>query len=103
MTDIRPARISDASRPAQLSGVLGYPVSTDSMARRLGRVLARAEDVIFVAGSPTGITEAVVWVDGWSLPSRRGQPRADWRRWPCEATSPGPNLIQPTGVWATFE
>jgi hypothetical protein len=79
MTDIRPARISDASRPAQLSGVLGYPVSTDSMARRLGRVLARADDVIFVAGSPAGITEAVAWVGGWSLPSRRGQPRADWR------------------------
>ena len=61
MTDIRPARISDASRLAQLSGVLGYPVSTDSMARRLGRVLARAEDVIFVAGSPAGI---VGWIHG---------------------------------------
>ena len=61
MTDIRTARISDASRLAQLSGVLGYPVSTDSMARRLGRVLGRAEDVIFVADSPAGI---VGWIHG---------------------------------------
>ena len=43
MMDIRTATGSDAPRLAQLSGVLGYPVSSDAMGQRLQRVLARAE------------------------------------------------------------
>ena len=62
MMDIRTATGSDASRLAHLSGVLGYPVSSDAMDQRLQRVLARAEDVIFVADTPaTGI---VGWIHG---------------------------------------
>jgi GNAT superfamily N-acetyltransferase len=62
MIDIRPATGSDAPRLAQLSGVLGYPVSSDAMGQRLQRVLARAEDMIFVADTPAaGI---VGWIHG---------------------------------------
>jgi hypothetical protein len=46
-------RGSDADDIARLSGVLGYPVSADTMDQRLRRVLGRTEDVIFVAESPT--------------------------------------------------
>jgi GNAT superfamily N-acetyltransferase len=53
---------TDAGRLAQLSGVLGYPVSPGAMTERLQRVLARPEDVIFVADvPPAGI---IGWIHG---------------------------------------
>lgn len=59
---IRTATRDDAARLAQLSGVLGYPVAPDAMARRLGRVLARVTDVIYVAEEPpAGI---IGWIHG---------------------------------------
>jgi GNAT superfamily N-acetyltransferase len=62
MLTIRTAMASDGPRLAQLSGVLGYPVSLDAMAQRLQRVLARPEDVIFVAEiPPRGI---IGWIHG---------------------------------------
>jgi ribosomal protein S18 acetylase RimI-like enzyme len=60
--NIRRATESDAARLAQLSGVLGYPVSPNAMAHRLARILSRPEDVIFVAEEPTaGI---IGWIHG---------------------------------------
>jgi GNAT superfamily N-acetyltransferase len=60
--NIRIAINLDAARLAQLSGVLGYQVSPDAMAKRLRRISARAEDVIFVAEeSPAGI---IGWIHG---------------------------------------
>jgi GNAT superfamily N-acetyltransferase len=60
--DIRTAINKDAARLAQLSSVLGYPVSPEAMAQRLRRALARAEDVIFVAEEPqAGI---IGWIHG---------------------------------------
>ena len=47
MMHVRTAVNEDAFRLAQLSGVLGYPVSSDAMVARLSRVLARATDVLF--------------------------------------------------------
>jgi GNAT superfamily N-acetyltransferase len=62
MMHIRTAINADAARLARLSGVLGYPVSPEAMAQRLDRVLARPEDVIFVADEPpAGI---IGWIHG---------------------------------------
>ncbi len=49
---IREAAPSDATRLAELSGELGYPVSAEVMASRLERVLLRAEDIVLVAELP---------------------------------------------------
>jgi ribosomal protein S18 acetylase RimI-like enzyme len=59
---IRRAALSDAERVAELSGVLGYPVDRDVMAHRLGRILGRTSEVVFVA---TMDSEAVIgWLHG---------------------------------------
>jgi GNAT superfamily N-acetyltransferase len=59
---IRRAVLSDAERVAELSGVLGYPVDRDVMAHRLGRILGRTSEVVFVA---TMDSEAVIgWLHG---------------------------------------
>ncbi len=59
---IRPATLPDATRIAELSGVLGYPVAPDVMAERLEHLLARSEDVVLVATSPSG--EVIGWIHG---------------------------------------
>lgn len=60
--NIRTAINADAARLAQLSGVLGYPVSPDAMAQRVQRVLARSEDVLLVAEvPPAGV---IGWIHG---------------------------------------
>jgi GNAT superfamily N-acetyltransferase len=46
---IRPAALEDSSRLAELCGVLGYPADPQEFASRLGRVLGRAEHMVFVA------------------------------------------------------
>lgn len=50
-TKIRRARTGDVDRIADLSGQLGYPVSTKGMAKRLRHVLARKDGTCFVAES----------------------------------------------------
>jgi GNAT superfamily N-acetyltransferase len=75
MINIRAAINGDAACLAALSGVLGYPVSPDAMAQRLRRVLARPEDVIFVADvPPAGII-------GWIHAAERDTLESDLR---CE-------------------
>ena len=59
---IRPAEGTDAVRLAELSGALGYPVAPEIMAARLGRVLRRAEDVVFVAEATAG--RVTGWLHG---------------------------------------
>ncbi len=67
--------VTDASRLARLSAVLGYPVSADTMEHRLRRVLARAEDLILVADSSgAGIV-------GWIHAAERDTLESDLR---CE-------------------
>jgi GNAT superfamily N-acetyltransferase len=46
---IRPATIGDADRVAELSGTLGYPVTGETMAERLGRVLQLETHTVLVA------------------------------------------------------
>ena len=46
---VRKAKRDDAARIAELSGTLGYPVSIEAMAERLGRVLALETHTVFVA------------------------------------------------------
>jgi GNAT superfamily N-acetyltransferase len=48
---IRNARLSDAVRMAELSEMLGYPVESEVIARRLERLLSRPEHLILVAES----------------------------------------------------
>ena len=59
---IRGARLADAPRLAALSGVLGYPVASDVLAQRLGRLLARAEHVVLLAEAPAA--HVVGWLHG---------------------------------------
>jgi GNAT superfamily N-acetyltransferase len=56
---VRRAQLADASRMAELSGTLGYPVSAEAMARRLTRVLELETHSVFVA-------QANGEVVGWS-------------------------------------
>ena len=46
---IRPAAIGDAAELARLSGQLGYPVAAQVLAERLGRALARNDQLVVVA------------------------------------------------------
>jgi GNAT superfamily N-acetyltransferase len=75
MLTIRTAVDGDSPRLAELSGILGYPVSPDTMARRLRRVLGRPEDLILVAEiAPAGVI-------GWIHGAERGTLESDER---CE-------------------
>jgi GNAT superfamily N-acetyltransferase len=57
---IRSAVPADAPRLAELSGVLGYPVSTEALAGRLARLLDRAGHIVLVAELPSG--QVVGWL-----------------------------------------
>lgn len=46
---VRRATPADASRIAELSGLLGYPVDAAAIAARLGRLLAREQELVLVA------------------------------------------------------
>jgi ribosomal protein S18 acetylase RimI-like enzyme len=52
---------TDSARLAELSGVLGYPTISSSLAPRLNRLLARVEDAVFVAETESGV---VGWIHG---------------------------------------
>jgi N-acetylglutamate synthase-like GNAT family acetyltransferase len=56
---IRKASAGDADRLAELSGVLGYPVEAGVVSRRLERLLAKLDHVVFVAEASPGL------VAGW--------------------------------------
>jgi GNAT superfamily N-acetyltransferase len=58
---VRRATAADGSRLAELSEVLGYPVASSTIAPRLERLLARAEDAVLVAEAESGV---VGWVHG---------------------------------------
>src|SRR5436190_14554835 len=59
---IRTAALGDAPSLAVLSGVLGYPVGEETLARRLRNLLARDEDVVLVAQTAPG--HVVGWLHG---------------------------------------
>jgi GNAT superfamily N-acetyltransferase len=59
---IRRAALTDAARIATLSGTLGYPVAVETVAERLTRLLARAEELVLVAD--VGPDRVVGWVHG---------------------------------------
>ena len=61
MIVIRRATAADGARLAELSEILGYPVASSTLAPRLVRLLARAEDAVFVAEAESGV---VGWVHG---------------------------------------
>jgi GNAT superfamily N-acetyltransferase len=59
---IRKAQLADASRMAELSGTLGYPVTAQAMKERLTRVLKLETHSVFVAernGEVVGWTHGV--------------------------------------------
>jgi GNAT superfamily N-acetyltransferase len=56
---IRKAKVADATRLAELSEVLGYPVKAEVIRRRLERLLAKPDHVVFVAEVPRAL------VAGW--------------------------------------
>jgi GNAT superfamily N-acetyltransferase len=58
---VRKAKKDDAARVAELSGTLGYPVSGEAMAERLGRVLPLETHTVFVAEISGNI---VGWIHG---------------------------------------
>jgi GNAT superfamily N-acetyltransferase len=58
---VRKATRDDAARVAELSGTLGYPVSDETMAQRLGRVLPLETHVVLVAERSGAI---VGWTHG---------------------------------------
>jgi GNAT superfamily N-acetyltransferase len=57
---IRKAKIGDAPRVAELSGMLGYPVQGEVMKSRLEQLLMRDEHVVFVAEGTPG--DVVGWI-----------------------------------------
>jgi len=59
---IRGALPTDAVRLAELSGVLGYPTSTEAITHRLERLLGRGEEAILVAKAPSG--QIIGWIHG---------------------------------------
>jgi len=59
---IRTATPDDADRLAELSGTLGYPVSSKAMRLRLERLLNEASEIIIVAEQPAG--RVVGWLHG---------------------------------------
>ena len=61
MIALRRATADDGARLAELSEILGYPVAWSTLAPRLERLLARAEDAVFVAEAESGV---VGWVHG---------------------------------------
>jgi len=56
---VRRAQIADAPRVAELSAVLGYPVTREIMEQRLERVLGLVTHAVFVAETPSN--EVVGW------------------------------------------
>jgi hypothetical protein len=58
---IRPVRLDDAERVAELSGTLGYPVDAETMRERLARFLALDAHLIVVAESAGRV---VGWTHG---------------------------------------
>src|SRR5437868_11325651 len=58
MITIRPAIVADAVHIAELSGVLGYPITMEAAAARLKYLLGRSEHLILVAE----ITGVVGWI-----------------------------------------
>ncbi len=58
---IRAAVLEDSARIAELSAVLGYPVSSSTLVERLRRLLPRSEESILVAELASSI---VGWVHG---------------------------------------
>jgi GNAT superfamily N-acetyltransferase len=59
---IRAAVLEDSARIAELSAVLGYPVSSSTLVERLRRLLPRSEESILVAELAS--SSIVGWVHG---------------------------------------
>jgi len=59
---IRRARAEDATRLAQLSAVLGYPVKPEILRDRLNRLIESSRDVVLLAELPEAGT--VGWIHG---------------------------------------
>jgi len=58
---VRRAAAADTVRIAELSGVLGYPVEASVLAERLAHLLARDDNVVFVA---VNAHRVVGWIHG---------------------------------------
>lgn len=63
---IRPARLSDAAKLAELSGQLGYPTSVAEMQRRLKNIRPKDQHATFVADDPA--YSVVGWIHVSAIP-----------------------------------
>jgi GNAT superfamily N-acetyltransferase len=57
---VRPAKRSDATRIAELSGQLGYPAKPADIVRRLRKIKPPSQHVVLVAQSPEG--KVIGWI-----------------------------------------
>jgi GNAT superfamily N-acetyltransferase len=72
---IRPARMSDATRLAELSGQLGYPATNSQMAARLKPALRQKDGACFVA--ETGKDGVIGWIHVSTMPLLEVEKRAE--------------------------
>jgi GNAT superfamily N-acetyltransferase len=72
---IRSAVPGDAPRLAELSAILGYPASVPAVAQRLGRLLGREAETVFVASLPSG--QVVGWLHGSEQELLESGPRCE--------------------------
>jgi GNAT superfamily N-acetyltransferase len=99
---IRGAVPSDAVRLAELSGVLGYPTSREAVAERMERLLARREEAVLVAESPSG--HVIGWIHGSEQELLESGPRCEILGLvvdpECQGQGVGRRLIVAVEQWA---
>lgn len=71
---VRPAEVADAAAAAHLSGVLGYPVDTETMRARLARLTDSPEHGVFMACAGD---EVVGWIHVSAVEHMQSEPRAE--------------------------
>jgi GNAT superfamily N-acetyltransferase len=72
---VRPVICEDAEAVAELSGELGYPVSSKCMRQRIAELNARTDHAVFVACSSEGTV--VGWIDVSIALHLQAEPRAE--------------------------
>jgi ribosomal protein S18 acetylase RimI-like enzyme len=100
---IRAATLADAARLAVLTEVLGYPATPDALAERLGRLLARDEELVLVAEvSPRQI---VGWLHGGERELLESGRRCEILGLVvdvnCRGQGVGRQLVQEAEAWAS--
>jgi ribosomal protein S18 acetylase RimI-like enzyme len=100
---IRAATLADAARLAVLTEVLGYPATPDALAERLGRLLARDEELVLVAEASPG--QIVGWLHGGERELLESGRRCEILGLvvdvTCRGRGVGRQLVQEAEAWAS--